>query len=38
MDPDSEHILIAMCNKNKQSLYELFYLHKNDYIRDAQAT
>ena len=27
--PDSEHILeIAMSNKNKQSLYEVFYLHK----------
>ena len=32
---DSEHILeIAMCSKNKRSLYEAFYLHKNDYIRD----
>ena len=27
--PDSEHILeIAMCSKNKQSLYEVFHLHK----------
>ena len=37
--PDSEHILeIAMCNKNKQSLYEDFHLHKKDYIRDAHVT
>ena len=37
--PDSEHILeIAMCSKNKQSLYEVFHLHKKDYIRDAHAT
>ena len=29
--PDSEHILkIAMCSKNKQSLYEVFHLHKKD--------
>ena len=35
---DSEHILeIAMCSKNKQSLYEVFHLHKKDHImiRDA---
>ena len=26
---DSEHILeIVMCSKNKQSLYEVFHLHK----------
>ena len=37
--PDSEHILeIAVCSKNKQSLYEIFHLHKKDYIRDAHAT
>ena len=37
--PDSEHLLeIAMCSKNKQSLYEVFHLHKKDYIRDAHAT
>ena len=37
--PYSEHILeIAMCSKNKQSLYEVFHLHKMDYIRDAHAT
>ena len=37
--PDSEHILeIAMCSKNKQPLYEVFHLHKKDYIRDAQVT
>ena len=37
--PDSEHILeIAMYSKNKQSLYEVFHLHKNDYIRDAHVT
>ena len=37
--PYSEHILeIAMCSKNKQSLYEVFHLHKKDYIRDAHAT
>ena len=37
--PDSEYILeIAMCSKNKQSLYEVFYLHKTDYIRDTYAT
>ena len=36
--PDSEHILeIAMCSKNKQSLYEVFHLHEKDYIRDAPA-
>ena len=30
--PDSEHILeIAMYSKNKQSLYEVFHLHKKDY-------
>ena len=37
--PDSEHILeIAMCSKNKQSLYDVFHLHEKDYIRDAHAT
>ena len=37
--PDSEHILeIATCSKNKQSLYEVFHLHKKDYIRDAHTT
>ena len=37
--PDSEHILkIAMCSKNKQSLYEVFHFHKKDYIRDAHTT
>ena len=37
--PDSEHMLeIAMCSKNEQSLYEIFHLHKYDYIRDAHAT
>ena len=37
--PDSEHMLeIAMCSKNKQSLYEVFHLHKKNYIRDAHAT
>ena len=37
--PYSEHILeIAMCSKNKQSLYEVFHLHKKDNIRDAHAT
>ena len=37
--PDKEHILeIAMCSKNKQSLYEVFHLPKKDYIRDAHAT
>ena len=37
--PDSEHILeIAMCSKNKQSLYEVFHLHKKDYITDAHTT
>ena len=37
--PDSEHILeIAMCRKNKQSLYEAFHLHKKDYIKDAHVT
>ena len=37
--PDSQHILeIAICGKNKQSLYEVFHLHKKDYIRDAHAT
>ena len=36
---NSEHILeIAMYSKNKQSLYEVFHLHKKDYIRDARAT
>ena len=36
---DSKHILeIAMCSKNKQSWYEVFHLHKKDYIRDAHAT
>ena len=34
---DSEHILeIAMCSKIK-SLYEVFHLHKKDYIRDVHA-
>ena len=29
--PDSEHILeIAMCSRNKQSLYEVFHLHKKN--------
>ena len=37
--PDSEHILeIAMYSKNKQSSYEVFYLHEKDYIRDVHAT
>ena len=37
--PDSEHISeTAMCSKNKQSLYEVFHLQKNDYMRDAHAT
>ena len=37
--PDSEHILeIVMCSKNKQSLYEVFHLHKKDYIKYAHAT
>ena len=37
--PYSEHILeIPMCSKNKQSLYEVFHLHKKDYFRDAHAT
>ena len=37
--PDPEHILdIAMCSKNKHSLYEVFHLDKKDYIRDAHAT
>ena len=28
-----EHILeIAICSKNKQSLYEVFHLYKKDYI------
>ena len=37
--PYSEHILeIAMCSKNKQSLYEVFHLHKKNYIRNAHAT
>ena len=36
---DSEHILeIVMCSKNKQSLHEVFHLHKKDYIEDAHAT
>ena len=36
--PDSEHILeIAMCSKNKQSLHEVFHLHKKDYIWDKHA-
>ena len=36
---DSENILeIAVCSKNKQSLYEVFHLHEKDYIRDAHAT
>ena len=27
--PDSEHNLeIAMCSRNKQSVYEVFHLHK----------
>ena len=37
--PDSEHILeIAMCSKNKQSLYEVFHLRIKDYIRYTHAT
>ena len=37
--PDSEHILeIAMCSRNKKSLYEVFHFQKKDYIRDAHAT
>ena len=37
--PDSEHIFeIAMCSKNEESLYEIFYLQRKDYIRDAHAT
>ena len=37
--PDSEHILeIAMCSRNKKSLYEVFYLYKKNYIRDPYAT
>ena len=37
--PDSEHILeIAMGSKNKQSLYEVFHLHRKDYIRDEHVT
>ena len=36
---DSEHTLeTAMCSKNKKSSYEVFHLHKKDYIRDAHAT
>ena len=36
--PDSEHILeTVMCSKNKQSLYEVFHLHKKYYIKDALA-
>ena len=36
--PDSEHILeIAMCSRNKKSLYEVFHLHKKNYIKDAHA-
>ena len=35
---DSEHILeIIMCYKNRQSFFEVFHLHKKDYIRDAHA-
>ena len=34
--PDSEHSSeIVMCGKYQQSLYEVFHLHKKDYIRDA---
>ena len=37
--PESEHILeIAMCSKNKQSLYEVFHWYEKDYIRDAHVT
>ena len=37
--PDLEHILeVAGCSKNKQSLYEVFHLHKKDYIGNAHAT
>ena len=37
--PDSEHIIeLATCSKNKQSLYEVFHLHKKDYTKDAHAT
>ena len=37
--PDSEHILeIAMRSKNKQSWFEVFHLHKKDYIMDVPAT
>ena len=37
--PDSEHILeISMCSRNKRSLYDVFHLHKKNYIRDAHAT
>ena len=37
--PDLEHISeIAMCSRNKKSLYEVFHLHKKNYIRDAHAT
>ena len=37
--PDSEHILeIALCSNNKHSLYEVFHLHKKDYISDAHVT
>ena len=37
--PDSEHILeIAVKSKKKQSLYQVFHLHKKDYNRDAHAT
>ena len=29
---------IAVCSKNKQSMYEVFHLHDKDYIMDAHAT
>ena len=36
---DSEHILEnAMCSENKQPLYEVFHLHKKDYITVAHVT
>ena len=37
--PDSEDILdIPMCSRNKKSSYEVFHLHKKNYIRHAHAT
>ena len=37
--PDSEHILeVAMFSRNKKSLYEVFHLHKKNYMRDAHVT